>query len=496
MNPATTLPVDLVDPHPYNPRRDLGDLTELVTSITAHGVRQNLLVVPQNTCACNPRETAHWTPPLDDGGPLDDRCAACAAPRRFTTVIGHRRLAAARLASLAAVPAVVDGHLDSAGQLELMLLENLQRVDLTPIEEAKGYQDLLDLGMTTDHIVKTTGRSKTTVTGRLKLLKMAPAAQEAVHAGQATLEDAAALQWVTEHAGKRQAKLVEKATTAIGTQNFDWELKNARQAIERALAKTEREDVVAAAGLKFIKSTDGYQYVQHVWQTDRDEILATLKPYAKKKGYALHADQWNGMTLYRELSTSETVAKVKEKRAAQLRDEIVERASSDFETAWELRDEFVRRLLGRKKLTTAETNTILDHVVPDIVCDYAGTASLFKWATGEAFPGWCSAGEAVSALTRVYPDAPAVALLVLPLHLAGRNSTWSPGRIPDHLRRCYKLLEALGYQASDTERTYLDAPAYCNECDHPTDDHDVDNGTCYGHGHCPCAANDEDEDGA
>lgn len=104
----------LIDPNPANPRRDVGDVGELADSIRAQGIRQNLLVVP-------------------------------APEGRFTLVIGHRRLEAAKLAGLERVPAVV-AELDEREQRELMLVENSQRTDLTVVEEADGYQGLLDLG--------------------------------------------------------------------------------------------------------------------------------------------------------------------------------------------------------------------------------------------------------------------------------------------------------------------------------------------------------------
>lgn len=107
------VPVDLIDPHPHNPRRDLGDLTELAESIKSQGIRQNLLLVPQH----DQRDVSHTG--------------------RYTAVIGHRRLAAAQLAQLEDVPCVIDEQLTEAQQIELMLLENIQRNDLSPMEEAE-----------------------------------------------------------------------------------------------------------------------------------------------------------------------------------------------------------------------------------------------------------------------------------------------------------------------------------------------------------------------
>ena len=91
-------------PHPNNPRRDLGDLTELTDSIKKNGVMQNLTVVPGP----------------DDGG--------------YTVLIGHRRLAAALAAGLEEVPCRVAEGLSEKEQLGIMLEENMQRTDLTIIE--------------------------------------------------------------------------------------------------------------------------------------------------------------------------------------------------------------------------------------------------------------------------------------------------------------------------------------------------------------------------
>ena len=128
------LDVGLIDPNPANPRRDVGDVSELADSIRVQGIRQNLLVTP--------------------------------APQgRYLLVIGHRRLAAAKLAGLGRVPAVV-ADLSEREQRELMLVENGQRTDLTVIEEADGYQGLLDLGVGVDEAAQRTGRSASLVRRR------------------------------------------------------------------------------------------------------------------------------------------------------------------------------------------------------------------------------------------------------------------------------------------------------------------------------------------
>lgn len=124
------LSVDLLNPHPSNPRKELGDLTELAESIKTRGIMQNLTAVPNI-----------------DGG------------NGYTIVIGHRRLAAAKLAGLKEVPCAIV-EMDEKTQLETMLLENVQRTDLTIIEQGDAYQMLIDLGEKPKDISKKTGVSE------------------------------------------------------------------------------------------------------------------------------------------------------------------------------------------------------------------------------------------------------------------------------------------------------------------------------------------------
>lgn len=245
------LPLELLDPHPANPRRELGDLTELVESIRAHGVRQNLLVVPH---------------PGTSG--------------RYRVVIGHRRAAGAREAGLEHVPAVVDVDLDETGQRELMLLENVQRSDLTPVEEADGYQGLLDLGLDEKEIAKRTGRSRSTVAARLRLRSLPEPAREKVHTHQATLDDAERLLAVAELAPDVAAELTERS---FGTPDF---AHAAQRAIDNARREAERQAVVdglVAAGVRVVEA-DPEAY----WNPPRGvKKLSDLTAEAPKAGRAI-----------------------------------------------------------------------------------------------------------------------------------------------------------------------------------------------------------------
>ena len=139
-NSIFQIEVDRIDPHPQNPRKDLGDLTELTESIRKSGILQNLTVVPKEG------ET-----------------------RRYTVVIGHRRLAAAKLLKLKTIPCVIAQDMDEREQIATMIAENMQRADLTLPEQVGAVQLMLDLGEDLEQIVERTGLAKSTIRQRAKI---------------------------------------------------------------------------------------------------------------------------------------------------------------------------------------------------------------------------------------------------------------------------------------------------------------------------------------
>ena len=200
----------LIDPNPANPRRDVGDVGELADSIRAQGIRQNLLVVP-------------------------------APEGRFTLVIGHRRLAGAKLAGLERVPAVV-AELDEREQRELMLVENSQRTDLTVVEEADGYQGLLDLGSSVEEAARKTGRSVSLVRRRLKVAAIDDDMRSHVGAAQLSIED-----WETIADYEAWPDLQERLAKAAGGRNWNMAVREART--EREWREWLASARVALAGL-------------------------------------------------------------------------------------------------------------------------------------------------------------------------------------------------------------------------------------------------------
>lgn len=218
--------LDLIDPHPDNPRKDLGDLTELTASIAAQGLLQNVTVVP--------------SPEAGD---------------RFWALLGHRRIAAAREAGLTTVPAGVRTDLTPAQQIELMLIENLQRTDLTPFEEGRSYQGLLDLGVTQVEIVKATGRSAGTVSTRVKIGALDDRAVAAYTEHQLTLEQAMVLADLREEAAEVYDALWERATSY--GRFMGWMLDEAKRDFQLAAKKAAKEEEFKAKGYQVLTERPG-----------------------------------------------------------------------------------------------------------------------------------------------------------------------------------------------------------------------------------------------
>jgi ParB family chromosome partitioning protein len=153
------LPISAIEPDPDQPRSSLGDLDDLVASIRAKGVLEPVLVRPR---------------PADAG--------AAALGLAYRIISGERRYRAAQEAGLYEVPAI---EMDVTEQeaVEIALIENLQRKDLTPFEEAEGFRRLAEVhGYTHEEISEAVGKSRTVVTESLSLLQMSPRVRDTVQA--------------------------------------------------------------------------------------------------------------------------------------------------------------------------------------------------------------------------------------------------------------------------------------------------------------------------
>lgn len=179
----TRLGIDDLVPNRYQPRTrfDERKLADLADSIRSQGVVQPIVVTPEK-----------------------------GEPGRFTIIAGERRWRAARLAGLDAVPVVVREVDDDRQLLEMALVENVQRSDLDPIEEAEAYQLLADrFSLSQEAIAKRVGKGRPTISNALRLLRLPPTIQDALRDGRLTAGQARPLLSVSD--ARRQGALAERA---------------------------------------------------------------------------------------------------------------------------------------------------------------------------------------------------------------------------------------------------------------------------------------------
>lgn len=198
------IPLSAIVPNPYQPRRRFREsgLQELAASIRVHGVVEPVVVRPL-------------------GG-------------EFQLISGERRVRAARLAGLASVPAVVRAC-DEREMAEVALVENLQREDLSPVEEASAYQRLVEeFGWTQEAIGEKVGKSRSHIANLIRLLQLPASVLEALDNGQLSAAHGKVLLSVAEEERSRWA------TLAI---EHGWSVADLSQRIEAAGRSRSRPEM-------------------------------------------------------------------------------------------------------------------------------------------------------------------------------------------------------------------------------------------------------------
>ncbi len=189
-NGALTLNINDIEPNRDQPRKDFDDdaVSELADSIAQHGLIQPIVVTP-----------------LSNG--------------RYSIVAGERRWRACRMAGLMEVPVIIK----DASQQELMeiaLIENLQREDLNPVEEAFGYRSLIDaFGLTQEEVAVRMGKSRTAVTNALRLLNLNEDELSALRVGEITAGHARTL--ITVEDAELRQKMLSAAQEGASVRDLE-----------------------------------------------------------------------------------------------------------------------------------------------------------------------------------------------------------------------------------------------------------------------------------
>ena len=207
MVPTNRLPLDEIIPNKDQPRKtfDEESLRELADSILQHGVLQPLLVRPLST-------------------------------GNYQIVAGERRWRAAKIAGLAEVPVVVRDDLSDEQVMQVALIENLQRENLNPIEEAQGYKELIEkYNMTQDELSKALGKARSSIANSLGLLTLPVGVRDLLADGKLSAGHCKALKMIKDPA----------LMTEIAVRAADGELSvRSIEAIAKREAKSEEEQTM------------------------------------------------------------------------------------------------------------------------------------------------------------------------------------------------------------------------------------------------------------
>src|SRR5258707_303274 len=235
------IPIELVDPNPNQPRQVMGDLSELIASIGEKGILEPLLVRPRG--------------------------------ERFQIVAGERRYQAAVQVGLRELPVIVR-DVDDSEVIELALIENLQRKDLTPFEEAEALEGLASTcGYTHEDLARRLGKSRTSVTESLALMAMPEEVRNLCRLADISSKSLL-LQVVRQERPEKMTRLIEKITSQGGTTR-----QQLREAVAKPKAGRPKQFVFAYRPptkafnlkLRFTKS-----------RVNRDEIIDALEAIIKE----------------------------------------------------------------------------------------------------------------------------------------------------------------------------------------------------------------------
>jgi ParB family chromosome partitioning protein len=234
---VASIPIADVHPNPLQPRTvfDAAHLEELANSIEIHGIIQPLLVRRKGAS--------------------------------YELIAGERRLRAAKLAGLVEVPAIVQDYADDR-ILEIALIENIQREDLNPLEEAQGIQRLLDeFSFTHEQAAESVGRSRSAVSNLLRLLNLAAPVQTMLLAGDLDM-------------GHARALLAVDAATQITLAN---QVVNKRMSV-RETEKLVTTTTMVAPAVKAKANNDGGRDTRRLEEELSDLLAATVKIKLGRRG--------------------------------------------------------------------------------------------------------------------------------------------------------------------------------------------------------------------
>lgn len=332
-----------------------------------------------------------------------------------------------------------------------MLLENMQRSDLTVYEQAQGFQMMLDLGETIANIAEKTGFSETTVRRRIKLLELdQEKLKESVLRG-ATIMDYAELEKI------ENIELRNKVLEEIGTSNFKWALK---RAIDQEKAEKDMALLLEHLDSFAIKvdSNSGLRYIRTYYPSDHEKFQKPDDVGTTKYFYTVSKSNYSYVTLYAE--ASETEEDEEAKKQQEQRQAVRNALTEESIRAYQLRREFVSEISNTKakKNMAAITECLLRAMIDSYFnIGYEDIIDILNIKINEDEEdelSFDSIAEYVAAQPERY------LLIVTYLALDSKNENyfdWNNNYSENEtLDMIYDFLEKFGYEMSDDERALKD----------------------------------------
>lgn len=429
MNEIVMIDVKHLHSHPKNPRKNVGDVTELAESIKKNGIMQNLTVVP-----------------------FVSEVTGQACEGEYIIVIGHRRRAGAEAAGLREVPCVIK-EMTEAEQLATMLAENIQRSDLTPFEQAEGVQMMLDIGETVSDISEKTGFSESTVRRRMKLLELDREKLRDSEKRGATLADYEKLNQIED------LKVRNEVLETIGTNNFNMKL---NQAISDQKVKKNKVKIIEALS-EFAEKVESYPTgYAHVRYYNFISGKVEVPDDTDERKYVYKEDYY-GVNLYGEIEDADDEEEdevQKARREAKERESArIERLKELAKQAYQLRFDFVKNFSPK-----GSHIGIIERFLWDMVCfEGAGIYQRNIDELCDTTMGNCESDEEVFAEAEKYFEENPVKPMLITAYLSSGDDChsyiryWSGEYVQNTaIDKLYEHLEKLGYQISDDEKKLQD----------------------------------------
>ena len=316
-----TIDIKKILPNPNNPRKDLGDLSELIESIRKNGILQNITVM-ENNCE--------------------------EFPETFICLIGHRRLEAAKQVDFSMeIECNVLPELPVADQITIMLQENMQRNDLTVVEQVKAIQQCMDLGMDEAELSEKTGLSKKTIKKRSNLIKYSNY-ENALNNGL-TLNDFARLEEIDD------IKVADKILEESDPENINYEITSVLRDQKLKKRTKKIEDFLKTFAVPLPDDDNDYTRVTFFSAYCEDDNFNNFTPDPKIK-YYYEPENFGQFVLLIDGAPEDEQEEEEQSQESLNREKLLEQ----FRTADDNRKNFMQEVYGARSLNFNDNIDISD----------------------------------------------------------------------------------------------------------------------------------------